>query len=595
MTYRWWEEHRDRWAEELRRLQSSDFFRLGQWSPSDQRGQIVVKGTLRIQDAFEEEIEVLLGTDYPYCSPTVLCGDPRLKESLHYDPATHQICVHFEDLDPWQPDVHYAANYLERVRDWFLAEKQGFRNRGIIDVPEPFDFRRLPANWLVDWVDALVIPEDFFRLPLRFAGGRLSAYWNKQARLILLTELKDESSGETVSMDSDAADFSFAGVGDAPQHGKEIRGYWFTATGIPPRDRREIWAYVVDELRRTGIRFGAIAFDSGEKLHGGWGLLLGIRYVYGGERHWIFPFLLFSSRSSAKRGEAPAGALFVPAYGIRVHRDLFLRLEGVVDYAVLAQRRVVVVGAGTLGGYSSLLLAQAGVGNFALYDGDRLEPGNVVRHVCDLRVVGKYKVHGLKAAIMHRNPAARVAAHPVTFEQDLGQFLAAASKADLILNAIGSQNTARLLNRLLVKHAHKPAVHGWLTLGAVAGEVLRVVPNRTACVECLSRHASDIGHAIQLPSVDIERTSRLFPAGCAFPALPGAMVDISFVASLMARLGIQTLLEGSGSTTYPNLDGDYLFWTNRLIPGSTLEPLTCYRRSYTPSENCEVCGRRDQG
>jgi hypothetical protein len=154
---------------------------------------------------------------------------------------------------------------------------------------------------------------------------------------------------------------------------------------------------------------------------------------------------------------------------------------------------------------------------------------------------------------------------------------------------------ARFLNRLLVKYGQKPAVHGWLTLGAVAGEVFRVIPGRTACVECLLRHASDIGHAIQLPSVDIERTARLFPAGCAFPALPGAMVDISFVAGLMARLSVQTLLEETGSTTYPTVDGDYLFWTNRTIPDSTLEPLRCYTRSYTPSKNCEACGREGQG
>jgi tRNA A37 threonylcarbamoyladenosine dehydratase len=68
------------------------------------------------------------------------------------------------------------------------------------------------------------------------------------------------------------------------------------------------------------------------------------------------------------------------------------RVEGYLGQDALAQlggKSVAIVGLGSGGGFVALALAMSGVGRFILVDDDTLEPANIVRHVADLRYVGK--------------------------------------------------------------------------------------------------------------------------------------------------------------------------------------------------------------
>ena len=72
--------------------------------------------------------------------------------------------------------------------------------------------------------------------------------------------------------------------------------------------------------------------------------------------------------------------------------DLWERVERLIGSESLdriAEKKVGIVGLGSGGGFVALSLAMSGVRNFILVDNDILEPGNVTRHVADLRDVGK--------------------------------------------------------------------------------------------------------------------------------------------------------------------------------------------------------------
>jgi molybdopterin/thiamine biosynthesis adenylyltransferase len=76
------------------------------------------------------------------------------------------------------------------------------------------------------------------------------------------------------------------------------------------------------------------------------------------------------------------------------------------DHKPLADRKVAVVGCGSLGSKVAAMLARSGVGKFLLVDDDILFPSNLVRHDLDWREVGVHKVDAVAHKIQLVNPTA---------------------------------------------------------------------------------------------------------------------------------------------------------------------------------------------
>ncbi len=73
------------------------------------------------------------------------------------------------------------------------------------------------------------------------------------------------------------------------------------------------------------------------------------------------------------------------------------RLRSGVGAPELAERKVAVVGCGAVGSYLADLLFRDGAVNLTLLDGQKLRPGNVVRHIAGNAQVGLSKVNAVKA------------------------------------------------------------------------------------------------------------------------------------------------------------------------------------------------------
>jgi hypothetical protein len=69
------------------------------------------------------------------------------------------------------------------------------------------------------------------------------------------------------------------------------------------------------------------------------------------------------------------------------------------DASLLADKRVLLAGAGALGGHVGLVLAHSGLGHLAVHDDDSLKTVNTVRHVLDDSVVGYAKNIGIAVRV----------------------------------------------------------------------------------------------------------------------------------------------------------------------------------------------------
>jgi molybdopterin/thiamine biosynthesis adenylyltransferase len=147
----------------------------------------------------------------------------------------------------------------------------------------------------------------------------------------------------------------------------------------------------------------------------------------------------------------------------------------------LADKSVLVIGAGGLGGPVALVLAAAGVGRIVLLDEDEVEVSNLNRQPlfgdADL---GRRKAEAARERLARLHPEARVDVRDRRFAPDVAEDLARG--ADVLVDASDNFATRFLANDAAVA-ARRPLVHGAVL--RYTAQFLTVMPGKTGCLRCL--------------------------------------------------------------------------------------------------------------
>ena len=150
------------------------------------------------------------------------------------------------------------------------------------------------------------------------------------------------------------------------------------------------------------------------------------------------------------------------------------------SYHVLAEKKVAVIGCGSVGSKMATSLARSGVGQFLLVDDDVLIRKNLLRNDLDWRSMGEHKAEGLAARIRMVNRAASV----MVKRFRLGGQEAAGSAAsllseiggcDLIVDATADPRAFNLLSSVATR-SKKPMVWCEVFAGGIGGLVARHRP-----------------------------------------------------------------------------------------------------------------------
>lgn len=114
-----------------------------------------------------------------------------------------------------------------------------------------------------------------------------------------------------------------------------------------------------------------------------------------------------------------------------------VRLIGDEGLQRLAEKKVLVVGVGGVGGYVVEMLARCGIGTLAIMDFDKVDISNINRQIVALNsTVGKNKVDVLKERILDINPSCEVIAIAEKFSLQNSKILDA--HWDYVVDAIDS-------------------------------------------------------------------------------------------------------------------------------------------------------------
>lgn len=150
----------------------------------------------------------------------------------------------------------------------------------------------------------------------------------------------------------------------------------------------------------------------------------------------------------------------------------------------IIDKKILLVGAGSLGSYVAEELVKAGLRNLTIYDSDILEEVNLLRHNVKGFCVNKYKVVGTKMDLEMIHPEIHVKA--VSKNIDKKTLAEEMEKHDLIIFTVGSSDVQLASNNLFMEKSYnKPVIYAWLEAGGIYSHLLYVNYQKQGCFECL--------------------------------------------------------------------------------------------------------------
>lgn len=260
----------------------------------------------------------------------------------------------------------------------------------------------------------------------------------------------------------------------------------------------------------------------------------------------------------------------------------------------LANKSVLLVGCGSVGGELAGRLTSAGIGRLTLTDPEAFDEANLYRHTLQIDTVGYPKSAALAADLQSRHPWATIEVETKNL-QDL-RSAEKLEEYDLVIIAIGSPTVERAFHDYTrAKNIATPCLNTWVEAYGVGGHATLDVPGSQGCLKCayvdpetLSRGLSSNLNFLA-PNQDVTRTH----AGCGNQFLPYSSVAAGYTATIAADLALRYLSGAMPTSAMISWKGSA---AQALRAGFTLthryehfhnnlEVLPLY------NPECDVCGR----
>lgn len=157
-------------------------------------------------------------------------------------------------------------------------------------------------------------------------------------------------------------------------------------------------------------------------------------------------------------------------------KDYEIRKRIEIDKAVL-NKRITVIGLGSVGSRVVLDLARAGFNNFYLVDDDVMLPYNVIRHELTNENVGEYKVNAIKDLVVkeiNENATIETSTLAMTGQESstsTNNFINSCSESSLIIDCTASDTILLMLSDM-TKEMNIPVISGTVIPGGLGNIIL---------------------------------------------------------------------------------------------------------------------------
>lgn len=262
---------------------------------------------------------------------------------------------------------------------------------------------------------------------------------------------------------------------------------------------------------------------------------------------------------------------------------IYERNAGLTETTILRNKTVTLIGCGSLGSTMAVSLARAGVGNFQLFDPDKLSPVNIARHQAGLKDLGRSKVSVMRDIIHGINPSIGVEIFPfdiVNSTEGYEAFTNSAVNSDIIICTTDTDDSRILVNDFAVNNRIK-AIQAGLHERAKSGIVHVYEPDSDeACFACfhdtiLSETSKRNENIAYSEANDVRELT----------IQPGLSAQINTVAEIAALRVIESLMERK---SLPALTLVYI--DNSDDDSERSLALNIRHLEMKRLESCKVCG-----
>jgi len=480
---------------------------------------------------------------YPFFSPKVLA--PTLPPGRHIDPYHGGLCLFENEQSVWDAHHDNLANTLKVQIPKILKAHESPEHASDIEGNVGYQ-----VTGQIKYEEISVIFTDAWDIPDNVSSGEM---------LIKLTEGCNSQTPVSGFVDSFSAGKGPVQTSSSPLepfYNAKVKCQW-VKLDAPPASISD------DEVLKEAI---AICPQIEHPIFQKKGLdIVGLVFPEESDYHKIvFNWIFIIRRKLKKTGAKQLKKQFVTKI-IRSDRYTLDNIQQRVPrLRAIADKNVLVIGAGALGSNVIWQLARTGVQSLTIIDYDIVQVGNIPRWLLGFHAVGRFKVEVIKAYLTQSFPGIKCTYHnfqvgihaeiPVsdTASVDAHDFLVdTIQKSDLVIDCTAETNVSNYLSHLS-NSENTPYIWATATQGGWGGIVGRAIPNIT------EGHWIDFSYLYAnntIPEPAAEEGSDIQPVGCFHPTFTGTGFDLDHVSVMATRLAVATLCQGQ-EEGYPDFDWD---------------------------------------
>jgi len=262
---------------------------------------------------------------------------------------------------------------------------------------------------------------------------------------------------------------------------------------------------------------------------------------------------------------------------------------------IIIKRNVAIIGLGSGGSLIALYLAKSGIGNLTLIDGDVIMDHNIVRHICSLKDVGRYKTLAVKDHILDRVPTIKITTVEKPFSrenkniEDFFDYLL--SKVDLIVSATGDNIMNETINEFGYKR-NIPIIFAGAFEKITGGIMIRIDPRKKSiCYKCIYKKYGD-DKTFQKPQIIDKNYIKNYGRDVKdMLTQPGLGIDIDLITLPAVKFILSTLL--AEKDIDESFKSDIYYWFNKNIPDRKVETFVLYQedRILEKIPDCNICSK----
>ncbi len=214
----------------------------------------------------------------------------------------------------------------------------------------------------------------------------------------------------------------------------------------------------------------------------------------------------------------------IPCSVRRCDKEYLLDRGGAISN--LSDKKILVVGCGSIGGYLVNELVKTGIKNIMVVDDDILTEENIYRHILGMEYVREYKSKAIIDYINKNIPKVNINSIQDNIEDSIYDESVILSDYDLIISSVGNHNVNRFINEYVVANKiETPVIYMWNEVLGIGNHVAFISNKYDGCYECFfGRNDNEIIYdKTSFCEMGQSFTKKLFGCGSSF--LPFSSVN----------------------------------------------------------------------